>query len=114
MTEENGVNCATSIEPDDKEDAKTAQELKEDSNETIANPSTSKTDGAISIEATENVNGAIPKEKSKKDEKRKGVKDQKARISWAVEGEQFKVKWSLPEGVASSEDFIALCRGGKC
>nr|XP_037869476.1 uncharacterized protein LOC101741169 isoform X2 [Bombyx mori] len=33
----------------------------------------------------------------------------KATISWSLEGTEFKVSWNLPEGAATSKDFIALC-----
>lgn len=113
MTEENDVDCTASIETADKEDdAKTAQEI-EDSNVTSANLSTSKNDSAI-VEVTE-INVAIPKESVKsEDENKLGTENQKARISWSQEGDQFKVTWSLAEGVATPEDFIALCRVGEC
>lgn len=120
MTEKDDVDCSTSIETANTEDddAKTAQEvIVKDSNVTSANQPASKYDSAISKELTESVKGAIsPKESTngQVDENKEGTEDQKARISWTLEGEQFKVTWSLLEGVATSKDFIALCRVGEC
>ncbi|KAJ8722435.1 hypothetical protein PYW07_003615 [Mythimna separata] len=35
--------------------------------------------------------------------------NERATLSWTVEGNEFKIAWSLPQGVATPNDYIALC-----
>lgn len=76
-----------------------------DTDEPSAN--TSKEDSAID---------AIDKEtlSSEVDEKKDlyGA-NERATLTWTAEGNQFKIAWSLPEGAATADDYIALCCTGK-
>ena len=39
--------------------------------------------------------------------------NERATLSWTAEGNEFKISWSLPEGAATANDYIALCCTGK-
>lgn len=39
--------------------------------------------------------------------------NERATLSWTAEGNEFKVAWSLPQGAATANDYIALCCTGK-
>lgn len=39
--------------------------------------------------------------------------NERATLSWTAEGNEFKIAWSLPQGAATANDYIALCCTGK-
>lgn len=65
---------------------------------------------------TSKEDSAIDKEtlSSEVDEKKDlyGAND-KGNLSWTVEGNEFRVSWSLPEGATTAKDYIALCYTGE-
>ncbi|KAJ2952989.1 hypothetical protein O0L34_g7367 [Tuta absoluta] len=64
------------------------------------------------------VDSAIKEANSDKDEKREiygadaANASSKGDLKWTLEGDKFKVSWSLPEEVATPKDYIALCCKG--
>ncbi|CAD0197004.1 unnamed protein product [Chrysodeixis includens] len=121
MSEEHDVNCPVK---DDKQTDENEGPVAEDAadgpttevpevpgvpevpevSEPSANTShTSKEDSAIDKETLSN----------EVDEKKDlyGAND-KGNLSWTVEGNEFRVSWSFPDGVVTEKDYIALCYTG--
>ncbi|XP_059057162.1 uncharacterized protein LOC131850813 [Achroia grisella] len=38
----------------------------------------------------------------------------KSNLRWTLDGNEFKISWSLPEELSTTQDYIALCYAGKC
>lgn len=108
MTEKHGVECATTIETDDKDDEDHAKEVLEKANLT-ANVSEQ-----TCANATKEVSAIDIKEASSDvEEIYVDAENTRATISWSLEGNEFKVSWSLPEGVATPKDYIGICYAGE-
>lgn len=102
MTEEHAADC-TSVETDDK-----------DANEDPAKETLGHTDATDSepICANNTKDGsAINRDAYSDVEEYVDAEDTRATLSWTLEANEFKVSWSLPEGVATPKDCIGICAG---
>lgn len=87
-------DCAEKVETDVEERAKVSEKID---------------DKTCATSEKETLNNEEEKEESCVDE----TIDQKPTISWEHEGEKFKVSWNLPEGTATSNDYVTLCYAGE-
>lgn len=127
MTEEHDENCVKSVETTENDDDESNREKPVQNgeqhvtlnDETSAN--TSK-DSVIDSEIKEfkeetvevkKVEVILKREISSEEAKQKNKTEVTPRLSWTQIGNEFKVTWSLPEGVATTQDYIALCCSGK-
>ncbi|XP_075969938.1 hecw ubiquitin protein ligase isoform X2 [Anticarsia gemmatalis] len=96
MSDGHDVDCSVKDQPTDIEEP-----LENGGSEVAEEPSAN----ASKDEET----SAIDKETLSKEVDEKGdVYGAKATINWTLEGQEFKVSWSLPEGTATPDDYVAL------
>lgn len=112
MSEDHDADCAESVRNSDEnpnEDSAQTVNVTETVETSVGEPSANARDPAESaIHDKESINSEIDEKESVY-----GANDSvNDRLKWTVEGTQFTVTWSLPEGSATGEDYIALCLAG--
>lgn len=115
MSEDHDVDCP--MEDDKQTDE--GEETVVENNETVVenaedchmteepSANTSKEDSAIDTVDKESLRCEVDEKKDLY-----GA-NENATLSWTVQGNEFKVSWSLPEGAAKPNDYVALCCTGK-
>ncbi|XP_049867393.1 uncharacterized protein LOC126367741 isoform X2 [Pectinophora gossypiella] len=101
MSEEH--DCADSVKTDEKCDEDCSLETVIETGQSAKETVDSAIKEAVSSEKDEKVEvyGADAANSSSKGE-----------VSWTLDGNEFKVSWSVPEGVIGTKDYIALCYTG--
>ncbi|XP_052757390.1 uncharacterized protein LOC113517335 isoform X2 [Galleria mellonella] len=110
MSEEHDADCATSnnkYRNDQKNESSefvniVPDELKEEQEEEYANTAELITESAIN-------NKHLNSEKSRNNDECSANDKLQSDLRWTLEGAEFKISWSLPEGLATGKDYIALC-----
>ncbi|KAG6449455.1 hypothetical protein O3G_MSEX006045 [Manduca sexta] len=103
MSEEHGVNCAESADANDGK--------KDESDNDTVNTEPNTGDPEQPSANTSKENSAIDEVTEETEVKQDGNDERsyEGTIRWTQEGDQFKVSWSLPDGVATPKDYVALC-----